>query len=132
MGRKVDLTGEYNRNFKNSDYFKGVTMADYKITPEIIRDIAGICSDAREVMEKHFPEVFRKEEPEWVDITSNIVWKTEILVSASSYIIRGIYKGKHFCYASKNGIKIMLGLKEYYDYKIEYDNNWFKILKKGG
>ena len=66
-------------------------MTAYKITDKRIRDIAGICSDAREVMVKHYPEAFEKKEPEWVDITKNIKWELEKMFSSNSYYLTGLY-----------------------------------------
>lgn len=68
----------------------------------------------------------------WTDITLQIKWETEIL-KKYHYLI-GFYRGKKIVYQStyENPGNLVLLAEYEYQYKIEFDNYNFRIMKREG
>lgn len=105
---------------------------EIKVTDEQIRKLAeGLCGDAREAVEKAFPEVF-EEIKRWKDITTDIklTWDT---TKNGFYHIHFIAPTGDFITFNTHQAPLVLDCSVLFDYKIEVNQDapgCIRILKK--
>jgi len=99
-------------------------------TKERVIKASETCPDAKEVLEKLFPEVFECSN-EWKDITKELQWGLQG-PSEHGYFLYGTWMGQDAVYVGGNGYGIAFGRSKEYEYDLSQLGQSFrlKIRKK--